>query len=137
MFFARTGALCLTLAVLTPAPALADFLVAGLWRIVEVGGTVVPYQPPATLRLDAQGQASGSSGCNRFTVAWTNTGMDVTFGPVAATRMACHPAAMDIEAKLFDALERADRMTFDPMGGLVLLADGTPVARLNRSISRE
>jgi heat shock protein HslJ len=119
-----------------PAPALADFLVAGLWRIVEVGRTAVPYHPPATPRLDAQGQASGSSGCNRFTVAWANTGMDVTF-PVAATRRACHPAAMDIEAKLFDAIERADSMTFDPMGGLVLLADGTPVARLDRSISRE
>jgi heat shock protein HslJ len=45
----------------------------------------------------AGGTASGSSGCNRFTGIYEEEGHSVSFGRLAATRMACADEVMTAE----------------------------------------
>jgi heat shock protein HslJ len=42
-----------------------------------------------TLAFSEDGRVAGSAGCNRYNAAYTQDGRKLTFGPAAATRMAC------------------------------------------------
>jgi heat shock protein HslJ/membrane-bound inhibitor of C-type lysozyme len=118
--------------ILTGGGGPPEALLIGTWRFEDLGGQGVPDGPPATLRLDTQGGATGSGGCNRFTGTYRLTAEGLTFGPLAGTRMACAPAAMDLETRVFDALSRTDRFGIDDTGALILYAADTVLARLMR-----
>ena len=63
-------------------------------------------------------QASGFSGCNRFSTTFTTDGVSsLTFGPVAATQMACDGAANLLESSYLQALGDVARyaMTADTL----------------------
>jgi heat shock protein HslJ len=62
-----------------------------------------------TIAFDAEGRASGSAGCNRFTASYSQDGDKVSFGPAAATRMMCPQpeGVMEQEAQFLKALETA------------------------------
>jgi heat shock protein HslJ len=62
------------------------------WKLVEVAGRPTPAQDvsrEANLQFDANGQVSGSDGCNRITGSYQMKGDTVTFGQMAGTQMAC------------------------------------------------
>ena len=80
----------------------------------------------ATLEFGADGQASGSGGCNTFSGTYSTTDPDgLTFGPLAATEMACLEGdATAIEEAYFAALSavttyqiEADILTLRDAGG--------------------
>jgi heat shock protein HslJ len=81
------------------------------WALVKVGGQPVPADTGGggpTLRLDSSGaRASGSAGCNRFSGSFKLSGDSLSFGPAVSTRMACAPAAMQLEQAYFSALSAA------------------------------
>lgn len=52
-----------------------------------------------------QRRVTGFGGCNNLTGSYTLNGGELTFGKIAATRMACLQG-MDTEGELFKALER-------------------------------
>ena len=62
-----------------------------------------------TLRLD-DGHLSGYSGCNRYVGGYTLDGDRLTVGPIATTRMACAPEAMEAENTFLAALGAAARL---------------------------
>ena len=97
------------------------------WVVDEIGGDRVPNEPAVTLSFDATEALSGSGGCNRFTSRYTVTGEGVSFGPIAATRMACPGPVMDQEARLFAALERVFAFDIADDGSLVLLGPEGPL----------
>ena len=69
----------------------ADASLAGIhWRLVSIGGTAADLsrREPFIL-LDASGQISGGTGCNRFAGGYVVDGAYLTFGQVATTRMYC------------------------------------------------
>jgi heat shock protein HslJ len=96
-------------------------------------GGVIDYAQ-TTLLINADGSASGSGGCNRFTTKATIAGSKITFKPAAATRMMCARAVMDQEQKFLSALERARSYTLEADTGKLFLRDdaGSVVARLSR-----
>ncbi|MGD8528483.1 MAG: META domain-containing protein [Methyloceanibacter sp.] len=51
------------------------------------------------VQVRADGVVGGSSGCNRFTGAYTQKGDELTMGPLASTRMACPPEVMEREQR--------------------------------------
>jgi heat shock protein HslJ len=58
-----------------------------------------------TAQFGADGQLSGSGGCNSYHTAFTTSGTDqITLDPVASTKMACPDSAMQIEQEYFAAL---------------------------------
>ncbi|MFZ5505959.1 MAG: META domain-containing protein [Pseudomonadota bacterium] len=81
----------------------------GRWQIREVGTTKVPDDVDAHIEFLPEGRMAGRAGCNRYTGSWARQGHDLRFGRIAATRMACAGAAMDIENRLFEMLDKVVR----------------------------
>ena len=89
-------------------------LLAGTaWQLVELGndGVLAPARP--TLEFTAPGMVSGSGSCNRFSGSVTLSGEGISFGPLAATRMACAEQVDAQEARYFKALEGAQRFVVE------------------------
>jgi heat shock protein HslJ len=85
----------------------------------------------ATITFGADGQASGSGGCNTFSGTYTVTAPDgLSFGPLAATEMACLDGdATAIEQAYFTALSEvtayqleADTLTLRDASGATQVA---------------
>ena len=84
------------------------------WVLQTLGGK--PAQPGAQdksvdIRFEAEeSRASGFSGCNRYfggyTLNKTNSESgNISFGPIAGTRMACPPGPADIEQPFLQMLQ--------------------------------
>jgi heat shock protein HslJ len=88
-----------------PAAAGADAaFMDTYWRAVEISGTPtapLPKQREAHMMFSAEGnRVSGSTGCNRFTGTFTQTGDSLRFSPLATTKMAC-PPPLDAQERAF------------------------------------
>lgn len=106
---------------------------AGAWVVQAIGTTALAGAPRADITFTAEGRAHGTTGCNRFTGGFTADGATLAFGPVAGTRMACEPPAMDQEWRFHEALAATRGWRMD--GAALLLTDGAgaTVLRLARS----
>jgi heat shock protein HslJ len=104
------GALVALLMVyMGPAAAGPDAVLMGTyWRGVAIDGHPVaplPKKREAHLMLSAEGKrVSGSTGCNRFTGTFTQTGDSLHFSQMASTKMACLPPLDAQERAFLDAL---------------------------------
>jgi heat shock protein HslJ/uncharacterized lipoprotein YbaY len=107
-------------------------LLSGKWTVEQVEGAVLPRGSEVSLEFDTTAsRVSGQGGCNRFNGGFDLTGEGLSFGPAAATMMACPQDLMAIEAVFLKALETIDR--FDLVdGALELYAGGTVVLRARR-----
>jgi heat shock protein HslJ len=95
----------------------------GRWVLESFGGgdSLRAADPGvrSTLNL-AKGQASGSGGANRFDGPYkADSDGKISFGPIAATKMAGPAAAMKQESEFIAAIEAAKRFEFND-GKLVL-----------------
>ena len=78
------------------------------WVVVpDSVGVDVPDGVEVTIDF-ADGQVSGSSGCNRFTGTYTIDGDTLTFGPLASTKMACEGPVQSVEDQVLVALSSVD-----------------------------
>ena len=80
------------------------------WLLEDLGGRGVMDMAQTTLEFDGGGRASGSGGCNRFTGSYTFTDGELSFGPLAGTKMMCPEAVMDQEDRFHQALGVVDRV---------------------------
>jgi heat shock protein HslJ len=92
------------------------------WVLVSVGGTE-PGIPEATVSFDANGQASGSAGCNRWNAAYSVDGSSLVFGPMATTKMACEDALMQFESRFLELMAGVTGYASAIDGSLVLRGD--------------
>ena len=111
-----------------PAPsALADTR----WTLVELLEAEVTsgeHELAPELRFEADGRATGSGGCNRFTGGWEADGARLRIGPVATTRRAC-AHGMDREEIFFQALALVERFELGENTLTLLRGDGRLLAR--------
>lgn len=108
-----------------PAPRIFDTT----WLAEDIGGRGVIDTARSTLRIERSGRASGLGACNRYFASAKIEGSSVSFAGVGATMMACAPAMMDQERKLFEALRKAASFRFE-QGKLHLVdAKGRDLAR--------
>jgi len=91
------------------------------WLLVDLDGTEPVGETTPSLAFDENGGVNGSTGCNTFNGEVTIDGNELTFGPLATTRMACldDPTAAQEQAFLA-AMEAATSYTVDDDGRLVL-----------------
>ncbi|MEU3522798.1 META domain-containing protein [Streptomyces sp. NPDC038707] len=79
------------------------------WRVerVAVGGEslAAPAAGSPSLRIGADGSASGNLGCNRFSARVGVHGDRIAFGALRTTKMACDPVRMTFERALARALD--------------------------------
>jgi heat shock protein HslJ len=103
----------------------------GEWTLVEVAGATLPEGIRApTLTVMADGTVGGNSGVNRFTGRLADRD-DALFGPMASTRMAGPPAAMELENRVLNAMTAAT--SFEVEGDrLILSGPGGPLLTFGR-----
>lgn len=119
-----------TLAALLSACSSNDgFVLADTsWKLTSYGA--VGSQTPAVDGIDTRlefgtdGTVSGTMGCNRFSGTYSQKDDTITFGPIAATEMACPDAQMAQESAAFQVL--AGTVKFERGDGTMTItsADG-------------
>lgn len=102
------------------------------WLLEDLTGHGVIDNSHVTLEFKTDGKVSGSGGCNRYSGSATLKGSVITFTPMASTMMACAPALMDQEMRYFAALTRADTVSIDKTGALLIGVKGEPKPLLFR-----
>jgi putative lipoprotein len=95
----------------------------GKWLAESIRRRGVIDNLQTMLEIGRDGRVSGSGGCNRISGKAEISGSRISFGPVASTRMACVPAAMDQEAKFLEALGDARKWRIDDRRGKLYLLD--------------
>lgn len=111
----------------------------GAWRLVVLNGQSIASRAaslsrPPSIALTADAGISGFAGVNRFTGTLEKSGLaNGTFktSPLAMTRMAGPPEAMQLEGEFATALSKATAFRLDG-DTLELLAGASPVATLER-----
>lgn len=98
-------------------------IVGPTWTLAQLGAVVLTNST-ATVVFGADGRVNGSTGCNSFFGTYTlaPTGA-LALSQVGSTRMACAGPEMAVEARVLDALNRADRAVVQ--GGRLVLMAGT------------
>jgi len=106
-------------------PALSDapppHLFDTIWLAEDIEGRGVIDFAQSTFRIDADGKVSGRGACNTYFGTAAIDGNSIKVGPLGSTFMACAPAIMDQEQKLFAALGKA--ASFRIEDGKLYLAD--------------
>lgn len=74
------------------------------WQVTSIGGRPVIEGKAPTLQIAPDLRAGGTGGCNSYFAQASVEDGKLTFGPAAATRMACDEATMAQETAFFDAL---------------------------------
>jgi heat shock protein HslJ len=111
-------ALLLALALAASAAACAgggaqeDLDMTGSWELTA-GSTAdgdIEIIPTAAVTMDvtADDTVTGTSACNRYSSTVVIDGGSVSFGPIAATRMACAPRPNAVEQAYLGALDVVD-----------------------------
>ncbi len=112
------------------SPQADNFL--GDWLVEDISGRGVIDTLQSTLTFDANGRVYGMGGCNRFTGAIKSSANGLSFGPLAATQMACPPAIADQESRYFAALTAVRSARVEGAFLILRAADGAPLVKLTR-----
>lgn len=122
--------LATALLIATAAPALAheDRLSGADWVLAGETGPHAPF-----LRFDG-GRVGGLGGCNRFGASYEMKGVQLSFSPIAATRMACLDG-MAKEQAFFTMLGEVKAMKLDGDQLDLLDGKGKVLARFVRRVS--
>lgn len=99
-------------------------LVGTTWRAETIMGRPVIDYAASTITFEADGRVHGRGGCNRYFGSVAIDGERLALGPLGATKMACPPALMDQESRFFEALQTAERWSFDEHGLLLVHSSG-------------
>jgi len=110
------------------SPVPASFPVGITWRLFSYsdgkGGTMYVIGDQAVTALfRADGQVSGSSGCNQYTATYTANRSSIHITPGITTLMACSPVVMDQETSYLTLLFKA--ATYNVSGDTMLFYDST------------
>lgn len=109
-------------------------LVGSEWHVADIGGHAVADPSQTSVKFAAEGNVSGSTGCNNFSGTATIEADRVSFGPLATTRKACMGELATQEQIFLKAVEGVHQFSIDPAGQLQLLgADGQTLMRLTRA----
>jgi heat shock protein HslJ len=90
-------------------PSPQELLNGTSWQLGKIGQQPVLEGTQPTLQFAQPGQVAGNGSCNRFSGTVTLSGSTITFGPLAATRMACADPINAQETQYFYALSTAQR----------------------------
>ena len=106
---------------------------AGKWRIDEVRGSESFDAAKTQFEAAADGRVSTTVGCNRIAGKPAVDGDRITFGAMAATRMACPPPLDRLESKYLAALDAVRSWRIEGTKLLLLDAEGERAVTLERA----
>lgn len=100
------------------------------WTVTSIGGRPVSGMRPVTLSIGSDLAVGGNGGCNNYFTEARIDGTALSFGPAAATRMACAEEAMKQEAAYFTALAAVTSYELDGKSLRLLDEAGVPLIGL-------
>jgi putative lipoprotein len=112
--------------------AMPGLLAGGEWIVERVAGATAGGDRRARISFAADGQVTGSGGCNRLMGRAEIGSETITFGALATTRMACPPEVMQQERKLLDALSATRSYRIADVTLTLHDASGAELVRLTR-----
>ncbi len=92
------------------------------WTLLSLNGEAPLDGTQITMNFNAEGQVSGSAGCNNYTATYTAAGGTLTLSTGASTMMACPDAIMIQEQTYLDALGAVTGYSLD--AGQLVIAYG-------------
>lgn len=95
----------------------------GAWRVEDIDRGGVVDDAMVSIEFAANGRVQGRGGCNRYSGGYSRKHDVVIVGDIVSTKMACAPALMDLEQKLFNRLEGELSAAMAADGALVLRDD--------------
>jgi heat shock protein HslJ len=97
-----------------------------LTQMLSAGGQTQILDVDVSAEFDGTA-ISGNAGCNSYHASYEASGNEISFGPVAGTKMACPEAETSTEARYLQLLEGV--ATFETSGRSMSMSDGdgTPV----------
>jgi len=108
------------------AQAAASPLADTSWTLTSLNGQLPVAGTTVTLQFGADGSASGTDGCNRYTTTFTTTGSTIRIRRSASTMMAC-PEAVASQATAFQStLVAAEE--FEVRGNQLILLENSMVS---------
>ncbi|MEO5807792.1 META domain-containing protein [Devosia sp.] len=113
-----------------PAELAVDSLFDTLWRVQMIAGNPALPETDITFSIAPDRRAGGNAGCNNYFTEAAFDGEALSFGALAATRMACAPDVMVQEAALFAAFANVSSYQLDKSELDLLGADGKPLLRM-------
>jgi heat shock protein HslJ len=126
-----------TAAPIAPAAMITGPALAGTnWVLTSLNGSPALEGATVTLQFGADGVASGSDGCNRYSTAFTEDGASLIFAqPMASTMMMCpEPAGVMEQASAFAAALAATTNFSANQSQLALLAGNQILATLTADV---
>jgi heat shock protein HslJ len=128
----RFALIAFLLAIFLPANAIAAPTLTGRYRIVAVAGVDGLDVARTDAEFTAKGRFASTIGCNRIAGMPAISGSQLTFGPMAATRMACPPPVDQVERAYLEALRNV--RSFKATGATLIFLgeDGEPLLTLER-----
>lgn len=105
----------------------APALVGPVWVLENLDGKGIVDSSRADATFTADGKVFGRASCNRYTGGYTKTaeGIEISFTPMAMTRMACPPALMEQEDRFARLMQGARKLSFTRDGALMIGEGGT------------
>lgn len=106
--------------------------IVGEWRLVSFGPASSP-RPAAgetSITFGADGQLAGNVGCNSFGGEYTVSGMNIKFGPLMSTLMACMDTIGDQESAVFAVFTNTAPFSLTGDTLTITSADGSMVVVL-------
>lgn len=118
-------------AAIATGPALAGTA----WVLTSLNGSPALEGATVTLQFGADGTASGTDGCNRYSTTFTEDGASLTFAPAASTMMMCPepPGVMEQAAAFAAALAATTNFSVN-QSQLALLAGNQIVATFTADV---
>ncbi|HEV2865916.1 MAG TPA: META domain-containing protein [Allosphingosinicella sp.] len=108
-----------------------DTLAHSSWSIDDINGEPV-FEQDYVMEFGTD-RVSGRAGCNRFSGPYGRSGDTLTFGPLAATRMACPEPRMEHERQVLEVLGAAVRLQAGENDTLLLIGAGGGRLQLRRT----
>ncbi len=105
------------------------------WVLTTLNGSPALEGATVTLQFGADGTASGTDGCNRYSTTFTQDGASLTFAPAAGTMMMCpEPPGVMEQATAFAAALAATTNFSANQNQLALLAGNQIVATFTADV---
>ncbi len=110
-----------------------DLLTGAQWTVGEIDGEPFAGADRPSFAVSNEGQIFGTTGCNRFTGAFSINGEGgIAIGALATTRMACDNALMKQEQAFLQALDASEAFSFGPDAALLLTMSGETLIKASR-----
>jgi heat shock protein HslJ len=101
----------------------APSLTGVTWTVSSLAGVGVDPTVTITANFGADGNITGSGGCNNYSAAYTTSGKDLTVQSPVATMMACSEVVDQQESQYFYLLEGTG--TYEIKGNKLTIKDSS------------